>query len=100
MKEVRRGKMPHGGVYVGLRFPGSKSELELNYYPEGNRFATKYVEGEEMDHLGFVVPDAKRAYGRLVAKGARPMIGPGEAKDTELYVADPDGIWIELCQES
>ncbi len=100
MNEVRRGKMPHGGVYVGLRFPGSVNELELNYYPRGNRFATKYAKGEEMDHLGFVVKDAKKAFRQLVAKGAKPVIGPGDTKDTELYVADPDGIWIELCQAS
>ena len=100
MKEVRRGKMPHGGVYVGLRIPGSSNEIELNYYPRGNRFATRYTKGEEMDHLGFVVKNAKRVYRRLVAKGAKPVIGPGETTDTELYVADPDGIWIELSQAS
>jgi lactoylglutathione lyase len=100
MKEVRRGKMPHGGVYVGLRYPGSKTELELNYYPKGNRFASKYTKGEEMDHLGFVVENAKRAYKQLLAKGAKSIIGPGDSSDTELYVADPDGIWIELCQAS
>jgi len=97
---VRRGKTPHGGVYVGLRFPGSKNELELNYYPKGNRFAARYAKGEEMDHLGFVVKDAKKAFRSLVARGAKPVIGPGETKDTELYVADPDGNWIELCQSS
>jgi catechol 2,3-dioxygenase-like lactoylglutathione lyase family enzyme len=100
MKEVRRGKMSHGGVYVGLRFPGSKNEIELNHYPRGNRFATKYTKGEEMDHLGFVVNNAKRAYKQLVAKGAKPIVAPGETKDIEVYVADPDGIWIELCQSS
>ena len=72
----------------------------MNYYPKGNGFATKYMKGEELDHLGFVVKDAKRAFRRLVARGAKPVIGPGETRDMELYVADPDGIWIELCQSS
>jgi lactoylglutathione lyase len=97
MKEVRRGTMPHGGVYVGLRFPGSDVELELNYYPKGNRFATLYVKGEELDHLGFLVKNAKEAFTRLVEAGAKPAIGP-DSKGTELYVKDPDGIWLELCQ--
>ena len=97
MKEVRRGKMPHGGIYVGLRTPGSDVELELNYYPRGSRFATPYTRGEEMDHLGFVVKSAAEAFDRLVKAGAKPAIGPG-SKDTELYVRDPDGIWIELCE--
>ncbi len=100
MKEVRRGKMPHGGTYVGLRFPGGENELELNYYPKGTRSATRYAKREELDHLGFVVKDAKKAFEELVAKGATPVIGPGETKDMELHVADPDAIWIVLCQSS
>jgi len=97
MKEVRRGTMPHGGVYVGLRLPGSESELELNYYPKGNRFATRYKRGEELDHLGFVVKDARKTFDRLIRAGASVALGP-DSKGTELYVRDPDGIWLELCQ--
>lgn len=97
MKEVRRGKMPHGGVYVGLRFPGSDVELELNYYPKGNRFATEYTTGEELDHLGFTVKDPKKTFAELVKHGAEVALGP-DSEGTELYVKDPDGIWLELCQ--
>jgi catechol 2,3-dioxygenase-like lactoylglutathione lyase family enzyme len=97
MKETRRGKMPHGGVYVGLRYLGHDMELELNYYPPGNRFATRYVRGEELDHLGFVVSDPLKVFKRLVRAGATIALGP-DSKGTELYVKDPDGIWLELCK--
>lgn len=98
MKIIGRGTMPHGGKYVHLRTPGSPQRLELNWYPKGSRFYTAYRKGEEMDHLAFVVDDVRAAYRELVAKGARPAVDPAHAKATEVYVKDPDGIWIELLQ--
>ena len=97
MEVVRRGKMGHGGKYVGLCFPGSDVELELNYYPAGTRFAAKYEKGEELDHLGFAVKNPLEAFNQLVARGARVALGP-DSKGTELYVMDPDGVWLELCR--
>lgn len=97
MTEIGRGEMPHGGRYVHLRTPRGQQRLELNWYPEGSRFYAPYRDGEEMDHLAFVVDDVAKAYRELVAKGATPAVSPSEAKGlTEAYVKDPDGIWIEL----
>jgi len=53
-----------------------KQMLELNRYPESSKFYSEYAAGDELDHLAFVVKDVK--------------------KGTEVYVKDPDGIWIEL----
>lgn len=96
MKVTRRGTMDHGGIYVALRSPRSTQELELNWYPPGSRFATRYRRGEEMDHLAFVVDDVERAFRQLVRQGAKVAIDPAYAKGSEVYVQDPDGIWIEL----
>lgn len=99
MKEIARGEMPHGGVYVHLRTPGGQQRLELNWYPETSRFHTPYRSGTEMDHLAFVVDDVNRAYRELTAKGVKAAVKPDEAKGvTEVYVRDPDDIWIELLQ--
>jgi catechol 2,3-dioxygenase-like lactoylglutathione lyase family enzyme len=38
LKQVHKGTMGHGGVFVHLKKPGSSQRLELNYYPPGNRF--------------------------------------------------------------
>jgi catechol 2,3-dioxygenase-like lactoylglutathione lyase family enzyme len=38
MKEVRRGKMRAGGIFVQLRSKESDQMLELNYYPPGKKF--------------------------------------------------------------
>lgn len=92
--------MAHEGIYVGLRFPGSEEELELNCHLGGNHFATRYRNGDEMDRPRIAVRNTRKPYKELMARGAKLVIGPGETKDTELHVADPDGIWIELCQAS
>jgi len=96
MKVVGKGTMPHGGKYVHLRGKGSKQTLELNWYPEGSRFYTAYTNGEELDHLAFVVKDKTKAFKELVKKGAEVAVGPNDSKGTELYVKDPNGIWLEI----
>ena len=96
MKIVHRGTMPHGGKFVQLRGAGSEQTLELNWYPHGSRFYSEYVSGEEMDHLAFIVKDPAKAYKELVSKGATSAVSPKDSKGTEVYVKDPDGIWIEL----
>jgi lactoylglutathione lyase len=98
MKVVNRGTMAHGGKWVHLKTPGSAQRLELNWYPPRSRFHTRYRAGEEMDHLAFVVPDVRSAYRRLLRKGATSAVGPEDSKGTEVYVKDPDGIWIELLK--
>ncbi len=100
MRADSQGTMGHGGKYVQLVSPGSKMRVELNWYPPGSRFATRYTRGEELDHLAFVVDDVEKAYKDLLQKGAKPVVSPAKAKadKVEVYVKDPDGIWIELLQ--
>jgi catechol 2,3-dioxygenase-like lactoylglutathione lyase family enzyme len=96
MKIVGKGTMPHGGKYVHLRSPKFQQKLELNWYPEHSRFYTEYREGDELDHLAFKVEDAKKAFEVLVKNGVEVAVNPSESIGTEIYVKDPDGIWIEL----
>jgi len=97
MRVTRRGRMPHGGKYVALRSRGSAQELELNWYPTRSRFYTSYKRGDELDHLAFGVGDVAAALEKLVSKGVEVAVSPSKARGvTEVYVKDPDGIWIEL----
>ncbi len=96
MRVIGRGTMPHGGRYVHLRTPRSPQRLELNWYPKGSPFYTEYRRGEEMDHLAFVVEDVQKAFKELVGRGAAVAVDPAHSKGTEVYLKDPDGIWIEL----
>jgi len=96
MRIVGKGTMPHGGKYVQLRGKGSKQTLELNWYPERSRFYVEYINGEELDHLAFVVKDKMKAFNELVKSGAEVAVGPKDSKGTEPYVKDPNGIWLEI----
>jgi len=97
MRITRRGTMPHGGKYLALRSPGSAQELELNWYPRRSAFYSKYKRGDELDHLAFGVGNVEAALEMLVSKGVEVAVSPSKAKGvTEVYVKDPDGIWIEL----
>jgi lactoylglutathione lyase len=97
MKEMRRGKMQAGGVYVQLKSKSSEQELELNYYPPGKKYYEEYGEGSELDHLAFWCEDVRRDYEKALAGGAASAIEPwDESGYTLAFVRDPDGCWIEL----
>ncbi len=101
LREVKRGDFRDqgAGVWVGLRDPTSGVLLELNWYPPGSRYGTRYLPGEGLDHVGFSVPKPQlpRVYRRIVARGARPTgIDPKKTGGWQAYVLDPDGNWVEL----
>jgi lactoylglutathione lyase len=98
LREQGRGRMSHGGTFVGLEDPESHFELELNLYPDDSPYATPYHVGEGLDHLGVVVPDARETIERLRAMGARVAVEPWfeQGRYWIGFVEDPDGIWVEI----
>lgn len=96
MKVSRQGTMPHGGKFIALKTPWSSQELELNWYPKGSRFYTPYIKGEELDHLAFVVDDVEKTYWELKKKRVKVAVSLRQSEGTEVYLQDPNGIWIEL----
>lgn len=90
------------GIWVGLEDPRTKAKLELNWYPPGSRFAKRYVPGEALDHVGFLLGPVPRSrlgaeYDRLLAAGARPTpVTPESTDGWQACVLDPDGNWIEI----
>jgi lactoylglutathione lyase len=99
LREMGRGRMSHGGEFVGLEDPETHVELELNHYPDGSPYATPYSPGEGLDHLGFVVPDARATIERLRRMGARVTVEPWREGGRYWigFVEDPDGIWVEIA---
>jgi catechol 2,3-dioxygenase-like lactoylglutathione lyase family enzyme len=95
--EIRRGRMGHGGVWVLFRDTTSHQQLELNWYPKGNPYATPFSPGEGLDHLGFRVNDIPAAARRVKAAGGRLLAEEREkGKVVCAFYEGPDGIWIEL----
>ncbi len=98
LRERRRGTMSHGGTWVSLEDPETHFELELNWYPPDSPFATPFVPGEGLDHLGLDVDDARSMVDRLRSMGAKVALEPWiEAGQSWIgFVEDPDGNWIEV----
>src|SRR5437867_11299441 len=80
MKVSGQGTMKHGGKWVQLVGPSQR--LELNWYPRGSRFASRHTKVEELDHLAFVVDDAKAAYADLITTVAEAATSWDPAKTT------------------
>lgn len=106
LKEVRSGEGyfaaegQERSIWVLLEDAESGQHLELNWYPEGHRYATAYAPGEGLDHIGFVVKNTRETFERLVAAGVEPVIGPEETMGWTAYLKDPDGNWIEIFQRT
>ncbi len=99
LREVRRGTMDHGGIWVLLQDPISHQNLELNWYPPGSKYDAPYSVGEGLDHIGFRMADVEAAIGRLEAAGAKLAERVEENGILETaYLTDPDGLWIELIR--
>jgi catechol 2,3-dioxygenase-like lactoylglutathione lyase family enzyme len=91
-----RGTMGHGGVWVHLRLPRQVPRLELNWYPRKSRFARPYRHGSELDHLGFRVDDPEAWAKKATRLGGKVVARVNEPHEWLVYVADPDGIWLEF----
>lgn len=97
MKEVQRGKMRAGGIFVQLKDEETSQILELNYYPPECKFCEEYIEGSELDHLAFWCKNVRKSYEKVLKGGATSAIEPwDESGYTLAFVRDSDGIWIEL----
>ena len=97
MKETGRNKIEAtGGTVVSLKSMEGGQELELNYYPKGNKYAAKYTVGEGLDHLAFKVEDLDRALADFAKAGSRVVLEIKSSSSRWAYVEDPNGIWIEF----
>ena len=95
---ILKGKMKtHEGTFVQMRTPTGKQILELNHYPKTSKFYEDYVNGCELDHLGFYASDVRGQYERLIRLGCEPAVQPFNHGSWVLaFVKDPNGIWLEL----
>jgi catechol 2,3-dioxygenase-like lactoylglutathione lyase family enzyme len=91
-----------GGLWVQLADPRSHRVVELNWYPRGSIFASRFAVGDGVDHLDFTMGVAthaalEREYRRLLRAGARPTrYSPDTTQGWMASVRDPDGIWITI----
>jgi lactoylglutathione lyase len=70
--------------------------LELNHYEKNSPYNTEYVAGEGLDHLAFKVADLNKALEEARSAGYKTILEMKADGSRWVYIADPDGIWIEL----
>lgn len=97
MKVLGRRSWIPGEKVVMLIAKDSGQRMNLMYYGKNCKLYTPFKNGDEMDHLMFEVDDAKKAYNKLVARGAPVAMKLWEDEGFALgFVKDPNGIWVGL----
>lgn len=83
------------GELAIVKSDGADHWLEINWYAD-----QQYQSGDELDHVAFQVADLNEALSELKQKGIEPISYVRESKNSRwTYIADPDGIWIEIFQK-
>ena len=93
----RKSYMP-GEDVITLFSKDTGQYMRMMHYAKNCKLYAPYkLNGVELDHLTFKVPDAKKTFNKLVKAGA-PVARPMWESDTVLmgFVKDPDGIWVGL----
>jgi lactoylglutathione lyase len=98
MKVVSRKSYMPGETVITLLSKDTKQSMRMMHYTKSCKLYTPYkLDGVELDHLTFQVPDAKKTFKQLVAKGAQVARPIWENEDLAMgYVKDPDKIWVGL----
>lgn len=85
------------GVFANLGYEGEEHYLELNWYAPDSPHYTKYVEGDQLDHLGIKVDDFDGVLNTMKAAGYPVSIGPfHEGKWHIAFVKGFEGIWLDI----
>jgi lactoylglutathione lyase len=99
MKEIGRTNLEAtGGIVASLVSEDGGPQLELNFYPKGNKFAAEYVAGEGLDHLAFRVKNLDEALADAAKAGHRTILDIKTTSSRWAYIEDPNGIYIELFE--
>jgi lactoylglutathione lyase len=106
LKVIARNSYMPGEQVVSLLDESTGQRLNLMYYAEDCRLYRPYkLDGDELDHLSFEVPDARQIFNELVKKGA-PIAWDIVERQTDKgtftmgFVKDPNGIWIGFRSQS
>lgn len=79
--------------------PESGMRIELTHWQDKKDL----VEGDLLDHIGFEVPDLQATIAAMRKAGVKILKEPYTLKGGQhpiAFVSDPNGVWIELVEQS
>lgn len=92
VKEVERFSQPSTkGTVVILVMEEGGHQLELNDYPKGSRFDTRYEVGEGLDHLAFETTDLDGVLAEAQKAGYPAVLEMRDPAHCWAYIQDPNG---------
>jgi lactoylglutathione lyase len=106
LKIVEKHSYMPGEQVISLLDEETGQRLNMMYYAEDCKLYTPYkMDGVELDHLMFVVDDAKKTFEEFVKRGAPVAMELRERKTDDGdfamgFVKDPNGIWIGFRSQS
>lgn len=99
LKFVSRREIPENKAEIAfIEGDEGGSALELTFWSEKK----DWVDGDQLDHIAFVVPDVKRSIEQFRSNGVEVAKEPYSlqgSKNMIAFIKDPNGIWIELIEK-
>ena len=100
LKLVRRREIPENKAEIAfISGEDDNIGIELTYWREKK----DWTDGDQLDHLAFIVPNVSKSIEELRNKGVEIAKEPYSLKGSAskiAFVKDPNGIWLELIQRS
>lgn len=94
----RRLEIPENKAEIAfVRDPQSGMRIELTYWKEKK----DSTDGDQLDHMGFEVPDVGKAVEEFRRLGVAIAKEPYRLKGGSgriAFITDPNGIWLELVE--
>ncbi|MGI0091857.1 MAG: VOC family protein [Nitrososphaerales archaeon] len=101
LKLARRREIPENKAEIA--FVQGKGQanplLEMTFWREKK----DWTDGDQLDHIAFTVPDVQRSVEEFRRKGVEIAKEPYSlqgSKNKIAFIKDPNGIWLELIEES
>jgi len=99
LKLSRRREIPENKAEIAFveGESGSNLSLELTYCREKK----DWTDGDQLDHIAFVVPDVRTSIEEFRSKGVEVAKEPYSLQGSRskiAFIKDPNGIWLELIE--
>jgi len=94
---AEREEIPENKAEIAFVKDQNGLEIELTFWREKK----DWTDGDQLDHIAFMVDDVKKSVDAFRSKGVEIAREPYSLKGSNskiAFIKDPNGIWLELIQ--